>query len=334
MTLTDPIAAADERQAALQEWLAARFGHVELTPASTDASFRRYFRFLHKARSYIVMDAPPACEDCRPFVDIAARLTAAGLHVPEILDRDPGRGFLLLGDLGRQTYLQALTGENADALFDAAIDALIRMQLHTDSAGLPIYDHALLRRELELFSDWYLGTHLEITLSATERGDLDSVYDWLIEHALAQPQVFVHRDYMPRNLMISEPNPGVLDFQDAVLGPVSYDPICLFKDAFVSWPQQRVTAWLRNYWRRGLDQGLPLPTDFATFQADLDCMGLQRHLKVIGIFARICHRDGKPAYVDDVPRFLDYIDQVIPRYRSLSPLQDLLERRVRPQLTR
>ncbi len=318
------------RQEQLRAWLGPRFESVELTAASGDASFRRYFRFHHDGKSYIVMDAPPPQEDCRPFVDIAARLARAGLNVPAIIASDLERGFLLLSDLGHQAYLQALSDSNADDLFSDAVDALLTMQANTDSAGLPAYDHALLLRELQLFSDWYLDRHLQLDLSAAEVADLAAVYELLIARALAQPRVFVHRDYMPRNLIVSQPNPGVLDFQDAVSGPPGYDAICLFKDAFISWPEQRVEGWLRDYWQRAHDRDLPVPADFDEFRIDLDWIGLQRHLKVLGIFARICHRDGKPQYLADAPRFLDYITGVVPRYPELASLAALFEHRVLP----
>ncbi len=330
MPTPQPTAATDPRLAALHDWLAPRFGAVTLVPASSDASFRRYFRFRHDDRSYVVMDAPPEQEDCRPFVDIAARLRRAGLHVPEILAEDLERGFLLLGDLGTTVYLAALNDANADALFADAIDALVTMQTHADASGLPAYDQALLLRELNLFVDWYLGRHLQIELDAAEAADLAAVFEALITRAQAQPQVFVHRDYMPRNLMVSQPNPGVLDFQDAVRGPVSYDPVCLFRDAFISWPAARVSGWLHDYWRQGRARGVPLPARFEDFQVDIDWMGVQRHLKVLGIFARIRHRDGKPQYLEDAPRFFDYIMPVVSRHAPLAPLAALFEKHILP----
>lgn len=333
MPTPQPTAATNPRLAALHDWLAPRFGAVTLEPASSDASFRRYFRFRHGDRSYVVMDAPPEQEDCRPFVDIAARLQRAGLHVPAILAEDLEYGFLLLGDLGNTVYLAALNDANADALFADAIDALVTMQANADPGDLPAYDRPLLLRELHLFVDWYLGRHLQIELDATEAADLAGVFEALITRAQAQPQVFVHRDYMPRNLMVSQPNPGVLDFQDAVRGPVSYDPVCLFRDAFISWPAVRVSGWLHDYWQQGRTRGVPLPPRFEDFQVDVDWMGVQRHLKVLGIFARIRHRDGKPQYLDDAPRFFEYIMQVAPRYAELAPLAALFEKRILPAAT-
>jgi aminoglycoside/choline kinase family phosphotransferase len=319
--------AVDERRVELQQWVAEQLGEQlgQGLPASTDASFRRYFRFSHSGNTLVAMDAPPPQEDCQPFVTVAALLAEAGVNSPDIIAQDLSRGFLLLQDLGRDTYLDVLNAGNADALFGDAIDALLRIQSISAGDSLPAYDEALLRRELELFPEWYLGRHLGRDIDARLRADLDQLFEVLVQRALAQERVFVHRDYMPRNLMLSEPNPGVIDFQDAVYGPISYDPICLFKDAFVSWPEDRVTQWLRQYWQRAGALGLPVPAGFDEFRKDCDLMGAQRHLKVMGIFARICHRDGKPAYLDDVPRFINYLVQVAPRYPELAPLQRILD---------
>lgn len=299
-------------------------GAARLTPASSDASFRRYFRWEDGARSLIVMDAPPPQEDCRPFVKVASLLAGAGVHVPEILAADLDRGYLLLPDLGRQTYLEVIDEGNADALFEDALKALVAFQRLPVEGLLPAYDEALLRRELQLFPDWYLVRHLGVTLAGEALVAWERTCELLVASALDQPRVLVHRDYMPRNLMLSSPNPGVLDFQDAVFGPVTYDVTCLFKDAFLSWPEVRVEAWLRRYWQLAQDAGIPLPASFAEFQRASDLMGAQRHLKVIGIFARICHRDGKPKYLGDVPRFFAYLDTVIARRPELAPLGELL----------
>lgn len=299
-------------------------GAARLTPASSDASFRRYFRWEDGARSLIVMDAPPPQEDCRPFVKVASLLAGAGVHVPEILAADLDRGYLLLPDLGRQTYLEVIDEGNADALFEDALKALVAFQRLPVEGLLPAYDEALLRRELQLFPDWYLVRHLGVTLAGEALVAWERTCELLVASALDQPRVLVHRDYMPRNLMLSSPNPGVLDFQDAVFGPVTYDVTCLFKDAFLSWPEARVEAWLRRYWQLAQDAGIPLPASFAEFQRASDLMGAQRHLKVIGIFARICHRDGKPKYLGDVPRFFAYLDTVIARRPELAPLGELL----------
>jgi aminoglycoside/choline kinase family phosphotransferase len=294
-----------------------------LTPASSDASFRRYFRWQGDGRSLILMDAPPPQEDCRPFVKVAERLAAAGVNVPQILAQDLERGFLLLSDLGHQTYLDVIDAQNADRLFDDAVQALLAFQRLPMDAPLPSYDDALLRRELQLFPEWYVRRHLGVELSEAQQAAWQRICARLIDSALAQPQVLVHRDYMPRNLMLSAPNPGVLDFQDAVYGPVTYDVTCLFKDAFLSWPEARVRDWLAGYWQQAGAAGIPVQAELDDFLRASDLMGVQRHLKVIGIFARICHRDGKPRYLDDVPRFFVYIDAVLARRPELAELAEL-----------
>ena len=295
-----------------------------LTAASSDASFRRYFRWEGAGRSFVVMDAPPPQENCKPFVDIAFLLAKSGINVPKIYAEDLERGFLLLNDLGNKTYLDVIDGENADALFSDALQALLAFQQLPMVAPLPSYDVALLRRELELFPEWYVKRELGIEFDAAQQQQWQSISELLIDSALAQPKVLVHRDYMPRNLMLSEPNPGVLDFQDAVYGPVTYDVTCLFKDAFLSWPEERVRGWLESYWQQASALDIPVQADFEDFLRASDLMGVQRHLKVIGIFARICHRDGKPRYLADVPRFFAYIEAVIARRPELADLQALL----------
>ncbi|TFA86077.1 MULTISPECIES: aminoglycoside phosphotransferase family protein [unclassified Pseudomonas] len=295
-----------------------------LTAASSDASFRRYFRWEGAGRSFVVMDAPPPQENCKPFVDIAFLLAKSGINVPKIYAEDLERGFLLLNDLGNQTYLDVIDSENADALFSDALQALLAFQQLPMVAPLPSYDVALLRRELELFPEWYVKRELGVEFDATQQQQWQKVSELLIDSALAQPKVLVHRDYMPRNLMLSEPNPGVLDFQDAVYGPVTYDVTCLFKDAFLSWPEERVRGWLESYWQQASALDIPVQPDFEEFLRASDLMGVQRHLKVIGIFARICHRDGKPRYLGDVPRFFSYIEAVIARRPELADLQALL----------
>lgn len=319
---------SDTRLELLREWLAGCLdgGPVALSPASADASFRRYFRVSARGQTWIAMDAPPAREDCRPFVRVAALMRAAGLHVPEVLAQDLERGFLLLSDLGTRTYLDALDAGNADALFGDAIDALIRLQRASRPDVLPPYDEALLRREIDLFHDWYLVRHLGLRLADREHRTLAQMTSLILSRCLAQPAVYVHRDYMPRNLMLSEPNPGVLDFQDAVFGPITYDAVSLFRDAFISWEEARVIDWTARYWDKARRAGLPVRADFGDFYRDFEWMGLQRHLKVLGIFARIRHRDGKPGYVEDAPRFLGYARAVCSRYSELFPLLGLLER--------
>ncbi|AZO84887.1 aminoglycoside phosphotransferase [Stutzerimonas stutzeri] len=295
-----------------------------LTAASSDASFRRYFRWEGDGKSFIVMDAPPPQENCKPFVDIAFLLAKSGINVPKIYAEDLERGFLLLNDLGNKTFLDVIDSENADGLFNDALQALLAFQQLPMVAPLPSYDVALLRRELELFPEWYVKRELGIEFDAAQQVLWQQVSDLLIDSALAQPKVLVHRDYMPRNLMLSEPNPGVLDFQDAVYGPVTYDVTCLFKDAFLSWPEERVRGWLESYWQQAGGLGIPVQPEFEDFLRASDLMGVQRHLKVIGIFARICHRDGKPRYLGDVPRFFAYIDAVIARRPELAELDVLL----------
>ncbi len=326
----------DVRYQMLVDWLAQElpalfagqgWGEVppaSLSPASSDASFRRYFRWQAGERTFIVMDAPPPQEDCRPFVRMAELLAEAGVHVPQVLLADLPRGFLLLTDLGRQTYLDVISADNADALFEDALQALVAFQRLPRPAEFAEYDRALLARELQLFPDWYVARELRAEFSAAQQQAWARICDLLIDSALAQPQVLVHRDYMPRNLMLSTPNPGVLDFQDAVWGPVTYDVTSLFKDAFLSWPQARVETWLQRYYQLAGEAGIALPSSFAEFQRASDLMGVQRHLKVIGIFARICHRDGKPKYLGDVPRFFAYIDEVLSRRPELAELGQLL----------
>ena len=319
---------ADVRRTGLERWLAAHFGatRLSITPASEDASFRRYWRVrLDEGASYVAMDAPPGKEDCRAFVHVARLLREAGVHAPQVFAQDLSRGFLLLSDLGTRTYLQELDAQNAARLFGDAIDALLRWQLATRAGELPMYDEALLRREMNLFPEWYIGRHLKRSLSPAQKESLEGIFQLLVRSALAQPAVYVHRDYMPRNLMLCEPNPGVLDFQDAVLGPISYDVVSLFRDAFVSWEEPLVLDWSVRYWERAKHAGLPVERDFAEFWRALEWMGLQRHLKVLGIFARIHYRDGKPKYLEDTPRFISYARTAARRYAALAPLLRLLD---------
>ena len=318
----------DSRLATLEHWLARQLDGAayQLAPASEDASFRRYFRAsLADGRTFIVMDAPPPQEDCAPFVRIAQMLREAGLHAPEVHAQDLSQGFLLLADLGAKTYLEALVTGDADALMRDAIDALVRWQLATQPGTLPPYDEALLQREMALFPDWYVARHLKKSLSPERQAELRQIFALLAASALAQPKVYVHRDYMPRNLMVSDPNPGVLDFQDAVIGPITYDMICLVRDAFLSWEEERVLDWSARYWEKAKKAGLPVDADFGEFFRALEWMGLQRHLKVMGIFARLTYRDGKPRYVADTPRFVAYARAVARRYAPLAPLLRLLD---------
>lgn len=326
----------DERLA----WSRVATGDADfrLHRASTDAGFRSYWRGTTGTASVIVMDSPPDKEDVRPWLRVRDLLEAGGVCVPRVLARDVEAGFLLLEDLGADTCLQVIDANRADAtadiadeLFDGAVAQLLRLQAIPAPADLPAYDEAMLGRELRLFDEWYLGRHLGIALDCGELEVLDLVYRRLIDAALAQPQVLVHRDFMPRNLMPVPGGPAVLDFQDAVRGPIAYDPISLFKDAFLSWPEAWVDGWLARYHARAVDAGLPVPA-LARFRRDADWIGIQRHLKVIGIFARLHHRDGKPRYLADVPRFFAYLDAVLPRYPELAPLSELIDRRVRPRL--
>jgi aminoglycoside/choline kinase family phosphotransferase len=326
-------AADDQRLHALQRWLAQlpqalALAPDSLRPASADASFRRYFRLDARGicgGTAIAMDAPPDKEDSGPFLRVAALLLEAGLNAPRVLAQDLEQGFLLLSDLGSTTYLAALNDDNADELFADAVGALIRWQLASRADALPRYDEALLRRELDLFPEWYVGRHLQYRLAPKQQQVLSELWRRIIDASLAQPRVFVHRDYMPRNLMVTEPNPGVLDFQDAVFGPITYDVVSLFRDAFISWPEERVLDWTVRYWERARRAGLPVGDDFAEFFRNFEWMGLQRHLKVLGIFARINYRDGKPNYLVDTPRFFGYVRAVARRYQALAPLARLLD---------
>ena len=317
-----------QRLELVHDWLARQFPGrpLSVAPASADASFRRYFRVtFDDGLTRIVMDAPPEHEDCRPFVHVAGLLREAGVHAPEVLAQDLGQGLLLLTDLGSTTYLDALDATNADGLFRDALDALVKWQLASRPDALPPYDEALLRRELNLFPDWYVARHLGSPLTASQQEALERIQVLLLQNILAQPKVFVHRDYMPRNLMVCADNPGVLDFQDAVVGPISYDVASLFRDAFVSWEEERVLDWAVRYWEKAKRAGLPVDADFGAFYRDLEWMGLQRHLKVLGIFARINYRDGKPKYLADTPRFVNYVRQVAARYAQLAPLARLFD---------
>ena len=322
------------RLAALQEWLPRQCPQrpFTLAPASADASFRRYFRatFADSGETRIIMDAPPEHENCRPFIHVAGLLKDAGLHAPEVLAADLDQGFLLLTDLGTSTFLQAMTAPEATpqanrAMFRDATAALVQWQAATRPGELPPYDEALLRREMNLFPEWFIGKHLGVTLSSEQQQTLERTFALLIASALAQPKVYVHRDYMPRNLMVSTPSPGILDFQDAVEGPLSYDVVSLFRDAFISWEEEEVIDGAVRYWEAARKAGLPVPVDFGDFWRDFEWMGLQRHLKVLGIFCRLNYRDGKPNYLTDLPRFITYARGVAGRYGALTPLLKLFD---------
>ena len=322
----------DARFDLLSAWAATALDRRELAiaPASTDASFRRYFRITPAQpwrghASLIAMDAPPPMEDCRPYVRVARLLADAGVHAPEILASDVERGFLLLSDLGARTYLAELDRESAPRLYSDAIDALIRWQTATRVGALPPYDEALLARELALFPAWYVERHLGRTLSPAQAQTLAQTFRLILDNNLAQPQVYVHRDYHSRNLMVSDPNPGVLDFQDAVLGPITYDLVSLLRDAYIAWDEEQQLDWAVRYWERARKAGLPVDADFGIFWRDFEWMGVQRQLKVLGIFARLCHRDGKAAYVDDMPQVMAYLRGACGRYRGLAPLLALVD---------
>ncbi|NWG86176.1 MAG: phosphotransferase [Hydrogenophilaceae bacterium] len=352
-----------ERIERLQQWTGSVLPSalVGFEVASADASFRRYFRARTAAASYIVMDAPPSHEDCRPYLHIARLFRAAGANTPEILAENLAEGFLLLSDFGNTTYLAALTcqsagalagsltptlypeghesrgqreqslsqnrvdDETADRLYLDANAALIRIQSASRPGELPDYDEALLLREMRLFPEWYLGRHLQIELSAEQNALLDSTFRAILDNNLAQAKVYVHRDWHSRNLMVTEPNPGVLDFQDAVYGPISYDLVSIYKDAYIHWEEERVLDWVIRYWEAARKEGLPVPADFADFYRDFEWMGVQRHIKVLGIFARLYHRDGKEGYLKDMPLVMHYLRQACGRYNALAPFLRFLD---------
>jgi aminoglycoside/choline kinase family phosphotransferase len=377
-----------QRQQQLTQWLHSLFPDrsFTLTPASADASFRRYFRVTFQnheesdARvsaqhsrpgaqpdgTLIVMDAPPQHEDCRPFLHIAKLFEEAGTHVPHVYAQDIEHGFLLLSDLGNTTYLQALTKNNARELYDAATDALIKIQLASRENELPPYDEALLLREMRLFPEWYVAKHLNVMLSDKQNAKLASVFARVVANNLTQPRVYVHRDYHSRNLMYIESplsnslpragartnekwgkqaireadarkgnfltSPGILDFQDAVYGPITYDLASLFKDAYIRWEEAEIIDWLVRYWEKARKAGLPVASDFSEFYRDYEWMGVQRHLKVLGIFARLYHRDGKDGYLKDLPLVMAYLRAACARYVDLKPLLNLLDE-LEPHIT-
>lgn len=356
-----------QRQQQAIEWLKSQFPNdtFTLAPASADASFRRYFRATFADGSTkIIMDAPPQHEDCKPFLHVAKLFEEAGTHTPHVYAQDLAQGFLLLSDLGNTTYLQALTADNAAQLYSAATDALIKIQLASRENELPPYDEALLRRELNLFPEWYIAKHLGVTLSDKQQAKLEEVFTRIVKNNLAQPKVYVHRDYHSRNLMYIEspllnpppvpargipaesgseaartgetgeeanvkntiqPLPGIIDFQDAVYGPITYDLASLFKDAYIKWEEAEIMDWLIRYWEKARKAGLPVHADFGEFYRDYEMMGAQRHIKVLGIFARLCHRDGKDGYLKDMPLVMAYLRAACVRYIDLKPLLNILD---------
>jgi aminoglycoside/choline kinase family phosphotransferase len=327
-----------ERLEALKYWLETElsFREYTITPASGDASFRRYFRVTHEGASFIVMDAPPDREDTRPFITVSKLFADAGLNVPEVIDADPGQGYLLLTDLGSRPYLEALDETSVERLYGDALGALAGIQTCRPAAGLlPDYDRELLLREMELFREWLLGTHLGLSLDAAQSALLDAAFAGLADSALAQPRVCVHRDYHSRNLMVTQRNnPGILDFQDAVMGPVTYDLVSLLRDCYIQWPRARVEDWALGYHELALQCGIlhaehESPEQFLRW---FDLMGVQRHLKAAGIFARLNHRDGKPGYLLDIPRTLGYVTEVAAGYPELAGFGSFVEQQVLPAL--
>ena len=298
-----------------------------LVPASADASFRRYFRVKGSGdNTFIVMDAPPEKEDCRPFLNVATLFSAAGVHVPAVLAQNLQQGFLLLDDFGSRTYLDELNPSNAPKLYGEAIDALVKLQANTRVEVLPLYDQTLLMHELQLFPQWYLEKHLGVTLNAEQLTTLQLMFETIVKINLAEPKVYVHRDYHSRNLMIvNTNNPGIIDFQDAVIGPMSYDLVSLLRDAYIQWPEQLQLDWAIAFWTQARAAGLPVRADFGEFWRDFEIMGLQRHLKILGIFARLYHRDGKKAYLEDLPRVSYYARSVMERYKIFLPLLKILD---------
>jgi aminoglycoside/choline kinase family phosphotransferase len=343
--------ASDSRLDALTEWVVESLGFTQsrIEPASADASFRRYFRITRGGDTYIVMDAPPEKEDVGPFIRVARSMAGMGLNVPIVLARDEEQGFLLLSDLGSRQYLDELNaGQDVDRLYTDALAALVILQTKGESAARDLhpYDHALLRREMELLPEWFLQWHLGRAVGPGDRAVLDRSFDALARAALEQPTAFVHRDYHSRNLLVcggispavgagggdaaGGRNPGILDFQDAVRGPITYDAVSLLKDCYIAWPEQRVRGWLSAYRGRLRDAGFTVPGDEADFVRWFDLMGLQRHIKVLGIFARLFYRDAKSGYIKDLPRVLDYVRHTAGMYPETAELAEFVRERIDP----
>lgn len=323
-----------QRRQQLNDWLAQVLDGAafSLAPASADASFRRYFRVTLPERTLIAMDAPPRHENCEPFLHVAEVFGAAGVNVPRVLAQDLAHGFLLLSDLGDTTYLSALDETTAADLYRDAMDALIRIQQASRPGVFPAYDEALLTREMRLFPEWYVAKHLNASLDDEQQAVLRKTFDTLNRNILGQGQVYVHRDYHSRNLMVCAENPGILDFQDAVCGAITYDLVSLLKDAYIRWEEEQVLDWVVRYWEKAGKAGLPVPRDISEFYRDFEWMGAQRHLKVLGIFARLCHRDGKDGYLKDLPLVMDYLRRACDRYVELRPLLRLLDQLENRQL--
>ncbi len=315
-----------DRKHQLEHWLQSVLGekNFTLSVASADASFRRYFRVHLPQQSYIAMDAPPEKESCQTFIETAKLFLDCELNVPRIIHEDIQQGFLLLSDLGDDTYLSKLNQENAQALYFDATQSLIKLQQASQADRLPHYDSNLLQREMQLFPDWYLEKHLNIKLDDDQKNVLEKTFSTLTKNILHQGQVYVHRDYHSRNLMVCDNNPGILDFQDAVYGAITYDLVSLLKDAYIAWEEEQVIDWAVRYWEPAKKAGLPVPEDFSDFYRDFEWMGVQRHIKVLGIFARLSHRDGKHGYLNDMPLVMDYLRRACYRYAELRPMFKLL----------
>ena len=317
----------DRRLEQLENWLKQEgIAYQDIAPASADASFRRYFRLRNAEDTFIVMDAPPEKEDCKPFIHIANMLFDFGLNVPQVLKQNLEQGFLLLSDLGTTMFLSELNNKTVDELYGAAMASLLLMQQHSNVA-LPAYDENLLRNELALFPDWYLKVQLKVSLSPQQIDVLNNIFDLLVKNALEQPQVCVHRDYHSRNLMINSQQadkPGIIDFQDAVIGAVTYDLVSLIKDCYIDWPREKIESWVKDFYEQTLSLGIIKDVSYEEFLRWFDLMGLQRHLKVAGIFSRLKHRDGKTGYLKDIPRTMDYVLDVAAHYPELKPLEHLL----------
>ena len=328
-TIQDP----SGRGAHRLEWARGALGdpYAQLERASMDAGFRSYWRSLGDGPGRIVMDSPPGLEDVRPWLSMRELLVGGDVRVPEVLAIDIEHGFLLLEDLGGPTLAHVISEDNADTWFDAALEQLLRLQAIAPPAGMGEFGEALLQRDAGLFDEWFLRRHLGLVLDCGESEGLELAQRRLMDNALGQARVLTHRDFMPRNLMPETPGPAVLDFQDCVRGPIAYDAMSLFKDAFLSWPLERVDGWLARYHARATRAGLPVP-ELKVFLRDADWMGIQRHLKILGIFSRLHYRDGKTRYLPDVPRFIRYLDEVLPRYPELDGLRTLLDARIKPVL--
>jgi len=325
----------DARLALLNEWLAST-GLVDVgsgRPASIDASFRRYFRYDvvpamqdKLGATLVAMDAPPERENVPAFIHVQGLLFDAGVTVPAIAARNVEQGFLLLGDLGTTTYLARLSSDNAAFMYSDAVDALLKFQMASQPGVLPEFDRAFVLRELNIFPEWYLNRHLGVTLDDKQQATLDKVFEAITANVLAQQQVFMHRDFHSRNLMfLDQGNPGVLDFQDAVYGPVTYDLASLLRDAYIQWDEEIVLDWVVRYWQSAKGAGLPVNPDIDAFYRDFEFMALQRHLKILGIFCRLNYRDNKSHYMGDLPTVLDYVRKTANRYTELKPLLRLLD---------